>query len=163
MPAPACQPRGGLLCWCTSSPITSGRTQVTSEPVTSPPEKSMKDLDRAATRTMLHSQRMWISGFQQGNKGGLRIFAKVEYGHSVLDCLMVAFESHTKVNHKILGCHSAHSLCLKNRQIGTSALEIGIFASQEELSTDLSTENVERPVPQNTKEDVLLTCRDHTF
>ena len=27
---------------------------MTFEPVTSPPEKSMKDLDRAATRAMLH-------------------------------------------------------------------------------------------------------------
>jgi hypothetical protein len=59
---------------------------------------------------------------------------------------MVGFESHKKVNHKILGCHSVHSLCLKNRQTGTSALGIGLLASEKELSTDLSTENVERPL-----------------
>ena len=58
---------------------------------------------------------------------GLRMFAKLDEGHPVSSSLMVDFKSHRKVNHKILWSYPYWLLCLKNRQIGPSALEIGLI------------------------------------
>jgi hypothetical protein len=63
----------------------------------------------------------------------LRILTQGDDGKLVPGSLMVDFEGDKKVNHKILGYPRSHLLCLKNRQIGPSAIKIGLGASSKRI------------------------------
>jgi hypothetical protein len=81
---------------------------------------------------------------------GLRIFAEAQRVSPVSGSLIVDFDSETKVNRKILWCPVYVLLCLKNRQIGTSPLGIGLKSFPEKNCPQTYPPKMWRTLFQNT-------------